>query len=1278
MFKVRKNDGGRPSDLRAGSAGGEPRRQRGKRMRRAASCTLLSLLAATALSAADHDTLTLRFDFPAPRIRTDGAYARVTMGDLPLTATAGEPALPYRPVRIVIPRGKKILAVDVEAGPPETLAGAWLVRPAERPVPLGYAGPPPPLTPDRSIYESDAPFPPSLRSDADVQRKSPYRLLLLNLYPVSYLPSRRELSYQTNLTVRVRLAPAPEPTVARARAGAFKDAGELLRGKVENPEALATYDAAAAEIGLHADAESYPHLIITSAAFADLPGPWNFQALRDHRLARGIRSAIVTTEYIYANFPGTRPAGGEDNQTRIRNFVAWAHENWGTNYVLLGGAGGIVPIRRLRADGTDIPADLYYGNLDGTFDQNANGVYGESNDGPGDGEVDLYAEAYIGRACVENAAEIANFVRKTVAYETSSAPSLHSAWMLGEHLGFGGVSEYATQSMEEIRLGSCAHDYCTDGFAASDFFAVSTLYDGPNYTWPKNDLVAIMNSGVHILNHLGHANYTYDMKLSTSDLPSLSNVDPFFLYSQGCMPGGFDTADCFGEVLTTMEKGAFAAVLNARYGWGQYSSTAGPSQYYNREFWDALFKEGIPDLGRMNADSKEDNEHRISGTCMRWCFYELNLFGDPAVEIQSIASKGTVELDAARYPLPGTATATVTDADLDADPSSPDTIAVWVSSGAETEPEPVTLTETGFSTKRFTGSIAIAPGDPVPGDGVLQAAHGDTIAVVYRDADDGTGNPAEARAAAVADGAAPRISNIRSAASARFCVVSWDTDEPATSEVCYGAAAPPGASASSAGFSTSHSVRLMGLSPLTDYCFSIASADLAGNEAADDNGGAWHRFTTPARSPILFVDDDEGEPYEPYFTAALDAAGYRYDIWDVAAEGAAPGFSDLSFYEAVVWNCGFNWEEAGSGISIADEAALASYLNAGGSLFLCGQDIIYNGVSTAFLSDHLHVSASYNDDGTSAAGGIEGDPISDGMTLPLSYPSTDYSDSLTPGPGASGAFLTDGSTEYPCCAVRFPAEGDAAPHRVVFSAFPFEAVSASAADPDNARTAMDRVLCFLSPVRITELSPPYGLNDRLVAVTLRGQGFKDGLALRFGALSIAPEIVEDGRVETTIPAGVAAGAYPVSVRNADAMKGTAPSPYTALDPAADDDGDGLRNDAEILTHGTSPLLADTDGDGLGDAEEIADHHTDPRIADSDGDGLLDGAEIARGADPWNRDTDGDGVGDYLEAMCGTDPKSFTAGLGVSINFQPSSSARPAGFAPDTADQHDTKGYGWSE
>ena len=65
----------------------------------------------------------------------------------------------------------------------------------------------------------------------------------------------------------------------------------------------------------------------------------------------------------------------------------------------------------------------------------------------------------------------------------------------------------------------------------------------------------MVNSGVHIFNHLGHANYTYDMKLSTGDLSSLTNDDYFFIYSQGCEPGGFDTPECFAEKITSMGGG---------------------------------------------------------------------------------------------------------------------------------------------------------------------------------------------------------------------------------------------------------------------------------------------------------------------------------------------------------------------------------------------------------------------------------------------------------------------------------------------------------------------------------------------------------------------------------------------------------------------------------------------------------------------------------------------------------------------------------------------------
>lgn len=47
--------------------------------------------------------------------------------------------------------------------------------------------------------------------------------------------------------------------------------------------------------------------------------------------------------------------------------------------------------------------------------------------------------------------------------------------------------------------------------------------------------------------------------------------------------------------------------------------------------------------------------------------------------------------------------------------------------------------------------------------------------------------------------------------------------------------------------------------------------------------------------------------------------------------------------------------------------------------------------------------------------------------------------------------------------------------------------------------------------------------------------------------------------------------------------------------------------------------ADADGDGLDDCAEVEDHGTDPNLADSDGDGSLDGEELACLSDPLNGD-----------------------------------------------------------
>ncbi|MCB9682079.1 MAG: hypothetical protein H6733_11495 [Alphaproteobacteria bacterium] len=88
-----------------------------------------------------------------------------------------------------------------------------------------------------------------------------------------------------------------------------------------------------------------------------------------------------------------------------------------------------------------------------------------------------------------------------------------------------------------------------------------------------------------------------------------------------------------------------------------------------------------------------------------------------------------------------------------------------------------------------------------------------------------------------------------------------------------------------------------------------------------------------------------------------------------------------------------------------------------------------------------------------------------------------------------------------------------------------------------------------------------------------------------------------------------------------------------LDPAADDDGDGLSNRVEVEVHHTAWDVADSDGDGLSDGEEVIEIGTDPLDVDTDGDGLTDGLEVTlAGTDPTLDDSDADGLSDGEELL----------------------------------------------
>jgi len=377
---------------------------------------------------------------------------------------------------------------------------------------------------------------------------------------------------------------------------------------------------------------AYDLLIITTATLAP-----SFQPLKDYHDTTGILSEIHTTDDVGGSGPDA-----------VRDYIRDKYLTDGIQYVIIGGDDDILPAKDLYVITSpggyteyNMPSDVFFGCLDGTFNNDGDGQWGEPNDGDGGGDVDLVAEVYIGRAAVGNATEAARFVTKTLWYLTGQHSLPQKVQMVGEHLGFGGPSEYASETLDELIDGSDAHGYSTVGIP-SDQYSVDRLYDGPGYDWPRSELASRVNAGVHILNHLGHGSEEYAMKFTNSQvLAEWTNTDLCFLYSQTCLAGHLDGLDCWAEAVTIkMDYGSFAAIMNARYGFGEFSSTDGPSHRFNREFWDAVFNtaEGIPEIGKANHDSKEDNLYRISDGCMRWCYYELNLFGDPTVPISGVTA----------------------------------------------------------------------------------------------------------------------------------------------------------------------------------------------------------------------------------------------------------------------------------------------------------------------------------------------------------------------------------------------------------------------------------------------------------------------------------------------------------------------------------------------------------------------------------------------------------------------------------------------------------------
>ena len=188
---------------------------------------------------------------------------------------------------------------------------------------------------------------------------------------------------------------------------------------------------------------------------------------------------------------------------------------------------------------------------------------------------------------------------------------------------------------------------------------------------------------------------------------------------------------------------------------------------------------------------------------------------------------------------------------------------------------------------------------------------------------------------------------------------------------------------------------------------------------------------------VLIVDDDGARQNQTYFTSALDHYGYTYGVWDHDAFGA-PSPAAMANFDAVIWSHGRVFPT----LDAADRDSLAAYLDAGGRLFITGENLGYEledigGDAYTWYQTYLHADHFGNASDYTLTG-VAGDVISGGIDI-----------TIQGGDGANNQLSPDDidPTDAAATVIWTYAAGkngalriDAGTYRAVYFAFGFEAI----------------------------------------------------------------------------------------------------------------------------------------------------------------------------------------------------------------------------------------------
>jgi hypothetical protein len=260
---------------------------------------------------------------------------------------------------------------------------------------------------------------------------------------------------------------------------------------------------------------------------------------------------------------------------------------------------------------------------------------------------------------------------------------------------------------------------------------------------------------------------------------------------------------------------------------------------------------------------------------------------------------------------------------------------------------------------------------------------------------------------------------------------------------------------------------------------------LAANQTVTAN------YVSSPGSGILLVDDDDNNPdVRAYYTAALDALGKSYQIWDTGYSDTEPGNVALQAYKTVLWFTGVS-DTGVAGPGPSGEADLSSFLSGslGRCLVISSQDYHFARGTTSFMTSYLGLGSVINDVAQTSVQG-QGSAFTGLGPYALAYPFTNFSDQISPAAGAEVAFSGN--------------QGNAGisrigpNHRTIYLGFPFEALPTAQARQDVMAAALDYCATVFADV------PPKYWARKFIEAIYRA-GVTNGCAQN--PLSYCPEVV---------------------------------------------------------------------------------------------------------------------------------------------------------------------------